>query len=154
MDELLANTPLWAGFISFITAQAIKPFTGLLDGNGWKWKMLTTTGGMPSSHSSTMMAITASIAMLEGFRSHLFALSLIVSIIIMNDAMNVRYEAGKQAEIIRKWSELLSDIHKNGSFSAENLKTMLGHSSIQVAAGAVLGVIIGCVFTYFREFHG
>lgn len=153
MEKLFGNTPLWAAFIAFVLAQAIKLFTGLLDGKGWNMRMLTTTGGMPSSHSATMAALTVSIAMVEGLGSHLFAISFVASLIIMNDAMNVRYETGKQAEIINKWSELLSEIHKNGAFSPENLKTMIGHSSLQVAAGALLGLITGSVFTYFREFH-
>ena len=85
MEKLFGNTPLWAAFIAFVLAQAIKPFTGLLDGKGWNMRMLTTTGGMPSSHSATMAALTVSIAMVEGLGSHLFAISFVASLIIMND---------------------------------------------------------------------
>ena len=154
MEKLFGNTPLWAAFIAFVLAQAIKPFTGLLDGKGWNMRMLTTTGGMPSSHSATMAALTVSIAMVEGLGSHLFAISFVASLIIMNDAMNVRYETGKQAELLNRWSEILSDLHKNGPFSPTSFKTMVGHSAIQVIAGALLGIICGALFTYLRLLNG
>ena len=65
----------------------------------------------------------------------------------MSDATNVRYETGKQAELLNQWSELLSEIHKNGPFSPQNLKTMIGHSGLQVAAGLVLGLAVGTAST-------
>ena len=79
--------------------------------------------------------------------SPLFAFAVIFSLITMSDATNVRYETGKQAELLNQWSELLSEIHKNGPFSPQNLKTMIGHSGLQVAAGLVLGLAVGTAST-------
>ena len=67
----------------------------------------------------------------------------------MNDATNVRLETGKQAKIINEWSEYLAEIFHNGPFSEQNLKTMIGHSSLQVFAGALLGIIVAAVINTF-----
>ena len=66
----------------------------------------------------------------------------------MHDAMGIRQEAGKQAEVINEWSKILSDIHEDGVFSQEHLKTMLGHSFSQVVAGLVFGLLVGIGCTY------
>ena len=153
MADLLENTALIAAVISFIVAQVLKPILNAAAGKGWEWHLLKTTGGMPSSHSSTAAAITSSIAMTEGLASPLFALAFFVTIVIMNDAMNVRYETGKQAELLNQWSEILSTIHTDGTFSPTALKTMIGHSAIQVIAGAVLGIGVGALHTYLRIFN-
>ena len=154
MADLLSNTALISALISFIAAQLLKPVVNAAAGKGWEWKMLKTTGGMPSSHSSTSVALTSSIAMTEGLDSPLFAISFFIMIVIMNDAMNVRYETGKHSQLLNEWSQILSDMHKNGPFSPQNFKTMVGHSSIQVIAGGVLGLVIGMLYTYLAEFHG
>lgn len=153
MEKLLENIPLFSAVIAFAIAQVLKPLIRMLLGNGWEWRYLTTTGGMPSSHSSASAALTVSVGMIEGIDSTAFAICLIIAIVIMNDAMNVRYETGKQAELLNEWSEFLSEIHKNGPFSPIAMKTMVGHSATQVFAGALLGIITGAVFTYVRT-HG
>ncbi len=63
--------------------------------------------------------------------------------------MGIRRAAGKQAEVINEWSSILSDIHKDGRFTQEHLKTMLGHSFSQVFGGAVFGAVVGFAVTYF-----
>ena len=71
------------------------------------------------------------------------------SLIVIHDSMNIRLEAGKQADIINEWSRILSEIHKDGLFKQEHLKTMLGHSFSQVLAGIFLGLVVGLVVTSF-----
>lgn len=154
MDRLLQNTPLLSAFAAFVVAQMLKPIISTLCGNGWKWRYLTTTGGMPSSHAAASASLTVSIGMTNGIDSAAFAICVFITLVIMNDAMNVRYETGKQAELLNRWSEILSDLHKNGPFSPTSFKTMVGHSAIQVIAGALLGSICGALFTYLRLLNG
>lgn len=85
--------------------------------------------------------------MTEGVTSMAFAIAITFSLIIMHDAMGIRRAAGKQAEVINEWSRLLAQIHADGEFTPENLKTMLGHSFIQVIGGTVVGLVTGVVFT-------
>ncbi len=154
MEKLLDNIPLLSAAFAFVLAQFLKPVISLYLGNGWKWRYLTTTGGMPSSHSAAAAALTVSVGMTRGISSTEFAICVFLSLVIMNDAMNVRYETGKQAEVLNRWSEILSALHTNGQFSPTSFKTMIGHSAIQVIAGAILGLGVGSLHTYLRVFHG
>lgn len=61
--------------------------------------------------------------------------------------MSIRRAAGKQAEVINEWSRILAQIHEDGQFTPENLKTMLGHTFVQVSAGFILGLLIAIIFT-------
>ena len=147
-NDILHNAPLICAFIACVAAQIIKPFLAVIMGFKFDKNMFITTGGMPSSHSATVMALTSSIAITEGIGSIAFAISLVFAFIVMHDAMGVRQEAGKQAEVINEWSKILSQIHEDGLFNQEHLKTMLGHSFSQVLAGLVLGLLVGIVGTY------
>ena len=145
MAELLGNTALIAAIAGLVSAQLLKPLISILSGNGFRLYLFITTGGMPSSHTSAVIALTTSVAMTEGLGSPLFAICVVISLIIMNDATNVRLETGKQAKLLNEWSEIFA-AHESG-ISPQNLKTMIGHSAKQVLAGLALGIIVGAVVT-------
>ena len=147
-NDILHNAPLISAFVACLAAQVLKPFIAVIMGYKFDRHMFVTTGGMPSSHSATVTALTASIAITQGVGSVAFAVSLVFAFIVMHDAMGIRQEAGKQAEVINEWSKILSDIHEDGVFSQEHLKTMLGHSFSQVVAGLVFGLLVGIGCTY------
>ncbi len=148
-NNILANIPLMAAIIACVTAQLLKPIFAILSGHKFSYHQLLSTGGMPSSHTSAVIALTSSIGAIYGVGNVAFAISFVFSIIVMHDAMGIRLEAGKQAKVINEWSEILSKMHKDGPFEPTNLKTLLGHSFAQVLGGAVLGLIIGLVSALF-----
>lgn len=148
IKELINNAPLVSAALAFCIAQALKPFIKMATGHPFEIRMFWTNGGMPSSHTATVLALATSIGCTHGVGSTPFALSIILSFIVINDALNIRRQSGKQAEVINEWSKLLSEIHKNGRFTEEHLMTMLGHSFAQVAVGFVLGVAVGLVVTW------
>ena len=97
-------------------------------------------GGMPSSHSAIAVSLATMIGKNVGWDTPIFALSVIFSLIVMYDAAGVRRAVGKQARI-------LNDILNNQKLSnAEKLQEMTGHTPIQVAAGALIGIIVGLCF--------
>jgi acid phosphatase family membrane protein YuiD len=108
---------------------------------------------MPSSHTAGVIALLTSIGMTEGVGTVDFAIAITFASIVIHDAMGVRREAGKQAEVINEWSRILSDIHREGEFTPENLKTMLGHSFSQVVGGIVVGLIVGFSMTGYVLGH-
>jgi acid phosphatase family membrane protein YuiD len=97
-------------------------------------------GGMPSSHSSLVTALAISVGISEGFHSAAFALCAALSLIVMYDASGIRRAAGKQAEMINAivdaWDE------KDPLMKEIKLKELLGHTPIEVMAGAALGIIV------------
>ena len=150
-NNILLNAPLVSAFTAWLVAQVLKPLINLALTGRFNAHMLLTTGGMPSSHTATVIALTTSVAIREGIGSTLFAMCVIFSIIVIHDAMGVRAEAGKQADVINEWSRFLSDIHKDGPFKPEHLKTMLGHSFSQVFAGFILGLLSGGLITLLMD---
>ena len=102
---------------------------------------LTTGGGMPSSHSALVCATAVSCGMTDGFDSPVFAVAVVVAFIVMYDAAHVRRETGEQAKvlnyILHNWEEF-----KPEDFERD-LKELIGHTPLQVAVGAVLGIAVG-----------
>ena len=74
-----------------------------------------------------------------------FAIAAVLSIIVMYDAMGVRYETGEQAKLLnRMFSEWIDQGAVSLPFLRDKkLKEMVGHTPIEVLTGAVLGVVLG-----------
>ena len=86
-----------------------------------------------------LMAVTAALE--YGLASPLFAITSIVAIIVMHDAMGVRRETGIQAKVINEMLEVFTNMGKKMS-PEEKLKEFVGHTPLQVLAGAILGILI------------
>ena len=97
-------------------------------------------GGMPSSHTAVVTCLATMIGKYSGINSMTFAVSAFFAFIVMYDAAGVRRVVGKQ-------SKVLNDILMNNQkTSVEKLQEMTGHTPVQVAAGAFIGIIIGLIF--------
>ena len=145
--DVLGNAPFIAAAVSFFIAQFFKPIINVIFERKWVWHLLISTGGMPSSHTAGVIALVTSVALTEGLGTIHFAISATFAAIVIHDAMGIRRAAGKQAEVINEWSRILSTIHREGQFTPENLKTMLGHSFSQVLGGMLLGLLVGLYIT-------
>ena len=87
-----------------------------------------------------MVSLTTVIGRLQGVDSPLFAIALIFSTVVMYDATGVRRAAGQQAMILNR---LLDDIFAHQGFRQERLRELIGHTPIEVVAGALLGFVLG-----------
>lgn len=139
LEQLFSNKILWVAILSWFVAQLIKVVITLLQEHRLDFSKFWSSGGMPSSHSSFVMALTVSIGQLYGYDSVYFAISMVFSFIVMYDAANVRLEAGKQAAMINQIIEALENPDLNPE---ERLKEILGHTPLQVLAGGILGFVI------------
>ena len=150
---ILQNTPLWAALFSIFFAQFVKIPIHYLLTKKIDWKLFTSTGGMPSSHSAAVTALCTAIAFEEGLDSTMFAVSTIFAVIVMFDATGVRFQAGQQAIIINQlrvdfqlFVEQTKDwAHKKNEEKMEELKTLLGHKPMEVFMGALTGIIISII---------
>ena len=142
VSDIAKNFCLVCVGVAWILAQIIKVFTGYFasDEKFSFAKFFCGTGGMPSSHSATVMALVISSVIEYGFGSFNFAVAVLLAIIVMNDAMGVRYETGKQAKVINR---LVKEIFSGQSADInKNLKELVGHTPLQVLVGALLGVVV------------
>ena len=140
IEGILQNTPLLAAVISWAIAQGTKIILTLVIEKRFDATRLVGTGGMPSSHSALVMALAFAVGKQNGFESPFFAIALILALVVMYDAAGIRRAAGKQAEILN----LLIEKHQLPDI--EKLKELLGHTPLEVLAGAILGITVGfCV---------
>lgn len=143
--ELLSNQILLCGCTAWLCAQILKTIIYALMNRRVDFTRLFGDGGMPSGHSATVAAMAVRSGILYGVGSFEFAVTLMLAIIVMHDAMGVRLETGKQAKVILELSALMESLGKNVS-GEEKLKELVGHTPLQVSAGAVLGAIIAFVW--------
>lgn len=130
-----------AGLTGTFVAQFIKVFTYLFTHKKINFKIFTTTGGMPSSHTAGVIALTTSIGLIDGFNSLVFAVSLGFSLIVMQDASGVRRAAGKTAATLNRLVDEF--VQKNQEVKPYAvLKELLGHTPLEVFCGMILGIII------------
>ncbi len=126
-------------FCSFF-AQAIKVFTKLIRTGTVDLRMMTKSGGMPSSHSSCTMGMAISVGLINGFNSVSFAIALCLAFIVMYDAAGVRRTVGLQAKVL---NQIVMEIFSNHArLSSARIKEFLGHTPKEVLVGAALGTII------------
>lgn len=130
---------LFVGITAVILAQILKFFVHLI----WKRKidlrLFTTTGGMPSSHAAGVMGLSTTVGLICGFDSIEFAMAFGYALVVMYDAAGVRRAAGKQAACLNK---IIMDIYKQELKEAGGrLKELLGHTPLQVLAGAAFGIV-------------
>ena len=106
----------------------------------FNFKRLFQTGGMPSSHSSFMMAMTTSVGLLAGFGSVSFAIALTVTLVVMYDAAGLRRAVGRQASVL---NQIVAEIFsEHPHLSSQKFKELLGHTPVEVFIGALLGVTV------------
>ena len=136
LSELLKNQLLFWSLVSCLTAQLLKIIFNLFLEGKLRFGIVFQTGGMPSSHSALISALSAGIGWELGFDNPAFALSVGISLIVMYDASGIRRSAGMQAIEINKISR---ELDKNKEIF---LKESLGHTKLEVVVGSFLGPLI------------
>lgn len=135
------------GVASAFFAQVIKFILFTIKNKKINFKIFSTTGGMPSSHSAGVMGLSTLIGILEGYDSIIFALSLGFSLIIMYDAAGLRRAAGKTAACLNR---MMDDFYHHDIQSVGGkLKELLGHTPLEVFVGAIFGVCFAYLFHSF-----
>ena len=143
-NEMLGNQVLISAVLGWTVAQILKTILDWILNRSFNPERLVGSGGMPSSHSSTVCALTTASGIRYGAGSFEFAVCFILSMIVMYDAVNVRMETGKQSKLLnRVFFENILEL--DGVILQERLKEYVGHTPVQVAAGAVLGIVIAAV---------
>ena len=144
ISDLLSNKILVAAFFGWLTAQDLKTIIYILVNKEFNPERLLGDGGMPSSHSATVMALVTATCFYYGPSSFEVAIAGVLALITMHDAMGVRRETGIQAKVINNMMEWLQEL--NGEINVEEkLKEFVGHTPLQVLFGAILGVIVGLI---------
>lgn len=135
-EQFFNNKIVGASALSWFLAQILKILIDCFNNKTLNLKLITSSGGMPSSHSAFVTALAMSTGFEEGFNSTFFAITFVFGMIVMYDAAGVRRAAGKQAEVLN----IFIDKYKIKIDS--KLKELIGHTPIQVIGGAILGFLV------------
>lgn len=166
---LFHNYVLIAALLAWLVAQVCKTLLVLVTKKKFDAERLVGSGGMPSAHSATVCALSIAMARQVGVNSPEFAICIVLAAVVMYDAMGVRRSSGEQAKLLNK---IITELHidhnaektiqkKLTMFSKDNdcfaedgeeddeeikqLKEKLGHTPLEVLAGALLGILIALI---------
>lgn len=134
-----------SAMLGWIIAQLIKVPVGYMRTKRWDWALLINAGGMPSSHSALMSAVTTAIGLALGWDSPLFILAISSTGIVVYDATGVRRQAGFHAERINHILRNVVSEHKIDDAEMKELREIIGHSPAEATVGMLLGIGIAIV---------
>ena len=129
--------------IAWVISQGLKQVFYLMGRNrriftGDTNPKILLSGGMPSAHSAIVVSMAVFLGLQDGLHSSVFGLSVWLSIIVMYDAMMVRYSSGMQGEALNNL------IVEQGS-KLKKLRVAHGHTPVEVLAGALIGTVVAIV---------
>ncbi|MBE6559202.1 MAG: divergent PAP2 family protein [Ruminococcaceae bacterium] len=140
IKNLIFNFPLICAGVGWFVAQMLKVLTGAFRERSFNLiDLFFGTGGMPSSHTAAVTSLTVACGLSEGLRSPAFAISCLLTLIVMRDATGVRREAGEQAKVLNR---IMQDLFTSTDHDDidRNLKELVGHTPLQVFVGFLLGL--------------
>ena len=125
--------PLLSSMLAMIASQSVKLTIMLIKRQPFKWSSVTQPGGMPSSHSALITAITLSIGLKDGFSSTAFFICVALSFVVIYDARGIRHTVGHHAKVLNQ--RVLNTTKRQ-------LNEQTGHTFPQIMAGGILGALI------------
>lgn len=144
LPALAENHVLWAGVVAWFAAQVLKIVITLARTHRLDLRLITASGGMPSSHSALVTGLATAVARLNGLGSTDFAIAAAFAGVVMYDASGVRQAVSKQARIL---NFMMDDFFHERGIDAKRLGELIGHTPIEVLIGALLGILFGLVMT-------
>ena len=149
IHDFLNNNIILITLIGWFVAQVAKVIVNAIVNKKWSFERLIGDGGMPSCHSATVCSAATACGWIYGFDSVVFSVAFVLAIVVMHDAMGVRRETGKQASVIKEIADVINTNvieDDEEDINIKKLKELVGHTPLQVAIGAVLGVVIALLF--------
>jgi hypothetical protein len=146
--QIVTNPVMQAVVLAWFLAQLIKLVIDFIRNRKVDWQILSSAGGMPSSHASSITAAMLGVGLFEGFDTPLFGLAFVISMIVLYDAAGVRRQAGRQAEKINK---MINELLQGHPLSQEQLQEVLGHTPFQVFMGFLLGIGVTLLIWFLRR---
>jgi uncharacterized protein len=145
MAPLWSNSALWVPVSIAFLVQLFKVL--------WEWtrtgrldlRVLSRSGGMPSSHTALVGSLATILGIQYGLDSPYFAIAAILAFIVMYDATGVRQQSGKHARIL---NQILRELFSGQPISEEELKELLGHTGVEVIMGLIVSVLYTMLVTF------
>ena len=151
---MLFNIMIEAAILANLLAQALKIPIYYMKHRYWRFSLIVSTGGMPSSHAAFVSALAMSVALYAGVSSIYFAISFVLAAVVIYDAMGIRRHAGKHAAMLNKLIADLKEVKESPDLMKrfadpkyhKQFKELLGHEPAETFWGAIFGIIVAIVY--------
>ena len=143
LEQIFTNKMITTPALAWITAQVLKTLLDGIRNRQFNPHLLFGTGGMPSAHSALVCGLAAAAGQTQGLESPVFALTVALAAIVMYDAAGVRQAVDRQSEIL---THLLNHVPKTHDDFDLFLESLVGHTRVQVVAGAFLGILVAALW--------
>ncbi len=138
--ETLPSVLLSAFFVQFL-AQTVKVIIYSFREGRLTMDYATSAGGMPSTHSAFVAALSFSVGIRHGLDSDLFAICVVFSSIVV-------YDAGRLRRTVEKHSKALSRIVSTVLPGEKvDLPETEGHTFMEILVGIIFGGAAGAGIT-------
>ena len=144
---IFSNNVFWTVAAAWLTASLLKVVFYSVQKKEINFRRLIGNGGMPSTHSASVVSLASAVGFTEGWSSTALAISLVLAIIVMIDASGVRLAASKHAKAL---NEITEEVFKDGQFHYEKFNELLGHTPTQVFVGGLIGAFVSLVFYHYK----
>jgi acid phosphatase family membrane protein YuiD len=94
---------------------------------------------MPSAHTAFVISLATAAAYFDGVFSTTFAISIVLSYIVIYDAANIRTNIGYNGKIV---NQLIKDVPGIKKESYPILKEIVGHRPMEILIGTILGFVL------------
>lgn len=112
--------------------------------NGFNPDRLTGSGGMPSSHSATVMGLLTVTTVIYGPSSFEFVMAFFFAVVVIYDAAGVRLETQRQGKALNVLNEERKEAGMN-PFYSKDFREKLGHTIPEILVGMLIGIISGVI---------
>ena len=151
--DLFTNYVLMSAVLGWIAAQILKFCTGIFRLKKFSLtELFFGTGGMPSSHTAAVIGLTTACAMKFGLASYQVAISGVLAMIVMRDAMGMRRQVGEHAKALNIILKELAAAKKDRELADKALGELVGHTPLQVYAGVIVGAAVAIGIYYIPVF--
>lgn len=148
MRALFSNAALWLPISVALGVQLYKVLTDWIQSGHLDFRVLAQAGGMPSSHSAMVCSLATVCGYLYGLDSAFFAIAVVLAAVVMYDARGVRQESGKQARVL---NQIMQTLFTGHPITDDELKELIGHTTIQVVVGGIIGITYSLIYLLFRD---
>ena len=141
LQQLVQNQVIVSAVCGWFVAQVLKTIIHTIITKEFVAERLIGDGGMPSCHSATVCAMATATGLKYGVAGFEFAVTVMLAIIVMHDAMGVRWETAKQGKVLNDMLEIFTSMGKKINVE-DKLKEFVGHTPLQVIIGGIIGILV------------
>jgi len=129
--------------LSGLAAQALKVVLELIRRRRWRPRLFLRNGGMPSSHTASVVTLAILVGQQSGVHAPVFSLVVVFALYVVFEATGLRQEVGHQARVL---NDLVETMRRTHHLDAQDLREFVGHTWAEVAGGAACGVAFALPF--------